>query len=128
MVRLHPSPRTRVLRVLCLAVVAPLALAVETEQQHAARDLGLVALLTVVGAAWFVCGDDAHALAVSELGTQSTTRPSAQGGVPQRPRVVHLHADLNTEAKELRGGLMTLQVELTHTLLCVRAPLVHDHP
>lgn len=125
---MRPTPARSPLSLLCRAVVAPLALAGATEQRSAAHDLGLVAVLTVVGAAWFVCGDDAHALAVSELGTQSTTRPSAQGGVPQRPRVVHLHADLNTEAKELRGGLMTLQVELTHTLLCVRAPLVHDHP
>lgn len=50
---------------LCRAVVAPLALTGATEGRSAARDLGLVAVLTVVGAAWFVGGDDAHALAVS---------------------------------------------------------------
>lgn len=50
---------------LCRAVVAPLALAARTEPRSAARDLGLVAVLTLVGAAWFVCGDDAHALLVS---------------------------------------------------------------
>lgn len=126
---MRPTPARTPLVLLSLALVAPMALTDATEQRSAARDLALVAVLAVVGAAWFGCGDDAHALAaVSEVSTQSTIRPSAQGGVPQRPRVVHLHADLNAEAKELRGGLMTLQVELTHTLLCVRAPLVHDHP
>lgn len=58
-------PARSPLTLLGLAVVAPLALAAETEQQHAARDLGLVAVLTVVGAAWFVCGNDAHALLVA---------------------------------------------------------------
>mgnify|MGYP000847642361 CR=1 FL=1 len=53
------------LPLLGLAVVAPLALAAQTEGGSAARDLGLVAVLTVVGAAWFVCGDDAHALFVA---------------------------------------------------------------
>lgn len=47
------------------AVVAPLALAGTTGNRSPARDLGHVAVLTVVGAAWFVCGDDAHALAVA---------------------------------------------------------------
>jgi hypothetical protein len=48
------------------AIVAPLAIARKApEGRSAARDLGLVVVLTVVGAAWFVVGDDAHALAVS---------------------------------------------------------------
>lgn len=42
-----------------------MALTVATGDRSAARDLGLVAVLTVVGAAWFVCGNDAHALLVA---------------------------------------------------------------
>lgn len=53
------------LSLLGLALLAPLALAGTTGDRSAVRDLGLVAVLTVVGAAWFVVGDDAHALAVS---------------------------------------------------------------
>lgn len=48
-----------------LAVVAPLALAGASEDRSAARDLGLIAVLTVVGIAWFSVSDDAHALVVS---------------------------------------------------------------
>lgn len=55
----------RPLTTLGIALVAPLALAERTGSRSAARDLGLVALLTVVGAAWFVGGDDAHALVVA---------------------------------------------------------------
>lgn len=62
---MQPTPVRSSLALLGLAVVAPVALTGAPGDRSAARDLGLVALLTVVGAAWFVCGDDAHALAVS---------------------------------------------------------------
>lgn len=57
----------RPLFTLGLAVVAPLALSRSgvRGEPSAARNLGLVAVLMVVGVAWFVCGDDAHALVVS---------------------------------------------------------------
>lgn len=53
------------LALLGLAVVAPLALAGTAGGRSAARELGLVTVLAVVGAAWFVSGDDAHALLVA---------------------------------------------------------------
>ncbi|MCC7137116.1 MAG: hypothetical protein IT460_01655 [Planctomycetes bacterium] len=62
---MRPTIARSPLALLGRAVVAPLALVAETGGRSAARDLGLVALLVVVGAAWFVCGDDAHALVVS---------------------------------------------------------------
>lgn len=62
---MRPTIARSPLALLVRAVVAPLALSGATGHRSAARDLLLVAVLTVVGAAWFVCGDDAHALLVS---------------------------------------------------------------
>lgn len=62
---MRPTIARSPLALLGLAFVAPLTLSGATGHRSAARDLGLVALLTVVGAAWFVCGDDAHALLVA---------------------------------------------------------------
>ena len=57
----------RTLLALGLAVAAPMALVRcrERVERSAARDLGVVALLSIVGAGWFVTGDDVHALLVS---------------------------------------------------------------